>query len=56
MDDDDDFGRHSTAELMDMVDGDGFLLGSLPRPYAHDWNILHHGVSVVVARGDADVL
>ena len=56
MDDDDDRAeRHSEAELVDMVDGEGAVLGSLPRPYVHAWNVLHRGVGLIVAK-DEDVL
>ncbi|KAL3770408.1 hypothetical protein ACHAW5_002325 [Stephanodiscus triporus] len=57
MDDDYDRAgrRHSEAELVDMVDGTGAVLGSLPRPYVHAWNVLHRGVGLLVSK-DEDVL
>ncbi len=41
--------RYSKAELVDMVDHKGRVLGSLPQPYVHAWNILHRGVGLIVA-------
>jgi hypothetical protein len=41
--------RYSEAELVDMVDREGRVLGSLPRPYVHAWNILHRGIGLIVA-------
>jgi hypothetical protein len=32
-----------------MVDREGRVLGSLPGPYVHAWNILHRGVGLIVA-------
>jgi 8-oxo-dGTP pyrophosphatase MutT (NUDIX family) len=38
-------------ELVDMVNGEGFVLGALPRPYIHTWNILHRGSGILVSKG-----
>ena len=46
--------RYSESELVDMVDREGRILGSLPRPYVHAWNILHRGVGLIVTK-DEDV-
>jgi 8-oxo-dGTP pyrophosphatase MutT (NUDIX family) len=43
---------YSEAELVDMVDREGRVLGSLPRPYVHAWNILHRGVGLIVAKDE----
>ena len=52
IDDDDDASRYSESELVDMVDREGRIMGSLPRPYVHAWNILHRGVGVIVTRDE----
>lgn len=38
-------------ELVDMVNNQGEVLGGLPRPYVHTWNILHRGVGILVTKG-----
>eukprot|EP00986_Skeletonema_menzelii_P020424 scaffold31141_cov154-Skeletonema_menzelii.AAC.3 len=35
-------------ELVDMVNNNGDVLGSLPRPYVHTYNILHRGIGMIV--------
>ena len=47
-----DGARYSDAELVDMVDREGRVLGSLPRPYVHAWNVLHRGVGLIVTRDE----
>eukprot|EP00956_Cyclotella_meneghiniana_P031904 scaffold85518_cov22-Cyclotella_meneghiniana.AAC.1 len=38
--------QFANMELVDMVNDQGdVILGSLPRPYVHTWNILHRGVA-----------
>ena len=46
---------YSKAEIVDMVDNEGTVLGSLPRPYVHLYNTLHRGVGVVVSK-DVDII
>jgi len=43
---------YSKAEIVDMVDNEGTVLGSVPRPYVHLYNTLHRGVGIVVSKGD----
>ncbi|KAL3823282.1 hypothetical protein ACHAXA_003430 [Cyclostephanos tholiformis] len=45
--------RHYESEIVDMVDTNGRVLGSLPRSYVHEYNILHRGVGILVTRGDS---
>ena len=40
----------NNAEIVDMVDNNGMVLGSLPRPYIHTYNILHRGIGMVVTK------
>mmetsp|Transcript_12706 Transcript_12706/g.31005 ORF Transcript_12706/g.31005 Transcript_12706/m.31005 type:complete len:500 (+) Transcript_12706:79-1578(+) len=47
--------QHAKSELVDMVNHDGMVLGSLPRPYVHKWNILHRGIGLIVSKDD-DIL
>ena len=47
--------EYSKAELVDMVDNDGNVLGSLPRPYVHLYNTLHRGIGIVVSK-DTDII
>eukprot|EP00956_Cyclotella_meneghiniana_P002232 scaffold2511_cov25-Cyclotella_meneghiniana.AAC.1 len=48
--------QYANMELVDMVNDQGdVILGSLPRPYVHTWNILHRGVGVIVSR-DVSIL
>jgi len=35
-------------ELVDMVNNNGDVLGLLPRPYVHTFNILHRGIGMIV--------
>ncbi len=37
-----------------MVDHEDWVLGSLPRPYIHKWNILNRGIGMIVSK-DLDV-
>lgn len=37
-------------ELVDMVSNNGEVLGSLPRPYIHTFNILHRGIGMIVTK------
>lgn len=37
-------------ELVDMVSNSGEVLGSLPRPYIHTFNILHRGIGIIVTK------
>ena len=46
---------YANMEIVDMVDQDGQVLGSLPRPYIHTWNILHRGIGMIVSK-DVDIL
>ena len=49
-------GDHAAnAEIVDMVDNNGMVLGSLPRPYIHKYNILHRGIGMVVTK-DVDII
>ena len=43
--------QYADMELVDMVDGECFVLGALPRPYIHTWNILHRGSGILVSKG-----
>lgn len=47
--------EYSKAEIVDMVDNEGTVLGSLPRPYVHTQNILHRGIGIVVSK-DTDII
>jgi len=46
--------QYATMEIVDMVDRNGEVLGSLPRPYVHTWNILHRGIGMIVSK-DVDI-
>ena len=46
--------HYSEMELVDMVNQHGNVLGSLPRPYIHTYNILHRGIGILVTK-DEDV-
>ena len=46
--------HNSEMELVDMVNQHGNVLGSLPRPYIHTYNILHRGIGILVTK-DEDV-
>jgi 8-oxo-dGTP pyrophosphatase MutT (NUDIX family) len=37
-------------EIVDMVNHHGRILGSLPRPFVHSWNILHRGIGMIVTK------
>jgi 8-oxo-dGTP pyrophosphatase MutT (NUDIX family) len=37
-------------EIVDMVNEQGQILGSLPRPFVHTWNILHRGIGMIVSQ------
>ena len=39
---------YAQMELVDMVNSNGDILGSLPRPYVHTYNILHRGIGMIV--------
>ena len=39
---------YAQMELVDMVNNNGDVLGSLPRPYVHTYNILHRGIGMIV--------
>jgi 8-oxo-dGTP pyrophosphatase MutT (NUDIX family) len=39
-----------SMELVDMVSNNGEVLGSLPRPYIHTFNILHRGIGMIVTK------
>lgn len=47
--------QYAKMEIVDMVNQRGEVLGSLPRPYIHTWNILHRGIGMVVSK-DNDIL
>ena len=47
--------EYSEAEIVDMVDNEGIVLGYLPRPYVHTQNTLHRGVGIVVSK-DEDII
>ena len=40
--------EYAKMELVDMVLNNGDVLGSLPRPYVHTYNILHRGIGMIV--------
>ncbi len=40
--------EYAQMELVDMVNNNGDVLGSLPRPYVHTYNILHRGIGMIV--------
>ncbi|KAK1742271.1 hypothetical protein QTG54_006836 [Skeletonema marinoi] len=40
--------EYAQMELVDMVNSNGEVLGSLPRPYVHTFNILHRGIGMIV--------
>lgn len=42
--------EYSSMEIVDMVNQEGDVLGSLPRPFVHTWNILHRGVGLIVTK------
>jgi len=46
--------QHANMEIVDMVNQQGRVLGSLPRPYIHTWNILHRGIGMIVSK-DVDI-
>lgn len=46
--------QNEHLEVVDMVDHEGIVLGSLPRTYVHKWNILHRGIGMIVCK-DEDV-
>lgn len=41
---------YANMELSDMVNHRGEILGSLPRPFVHTWNILHRGIGMIVSQ------
>jgi 8-oxo-dGTP pyrophosphatase MutT (NUDIX family) len=42
--------QYADLELVDMVNNAGLVLGALPRPYIHTWNILHRGSGILVSK------
>ncbi len=42
--------EYSSMEIVDMVNQEGGVLGSLPRPFVHAWNIFHRGVGLIVTK------
>ncbi|KAL3802436.1 hypothetical protein ACHAWO_004738 [Cyclotella atomus] len=46
---------YANMELVDAVNQQGEILGSLPRPFVHKWNILHRGIGMIVSQ-DASIL
>jgi isopentenyldiphosphate isomerase len=44
------FPDSGSVEFVEMVDRHGHALGRLPRPYIHQFNLLHRGVGLFVAR------
>lgn len=46
---------YANMELNDMVNQNGEILGSVPRPFVHSWNILHRGIGMIVSQ-DANML
>jgi len=46
--------QYANMEIVDMVNNEGRVLGSLPRPYVHTWNILHRGIGMIVSK-DVDI-
>lgn len=38
-------------EMSDMVDQDGTVIGYIPRPLLHKYNVLHRGIGIVVSKG-----
>eukprot|EP00984_Skeletonema_dohrnii_P006564 scaffold2352_cov90-Skeletonema_dohrnii-CCMP3373.AAC.3 len=40
--------EYAQIELVDMVNNNGEVLGSLPRPFVHTFNILHRGIGMIV--------
>jgi len=40
----------SDAEIVDMVDQEGAVLGMVPRSLVHSFNILHRGIGVIVSK------
>ena len=40
--------EYAKMELVEMVNNNGDVLGSLPRPYVHTYNILHRGIGMIV--------
>lgn len=42
--------EYAQMELVDMVNNNGDVLGSLPRPYVHTYNILHRGIGMIVTK------
>lgn len=47
--------QYAEMEIVDMVNQEGEVLGSLPRPYIHSWNILHRGIGMIVSK-DVNIL
>jgi 8-oxo-dGTP pyrophosphatase MutT (NUDIX family) len=43
---------YSEVELVDMVNQHGNVLGSLPRPFIHTYNILHRGIGMIVTKDE----
>ncbi|KAL3789735.1 hypothetical protein HJC23_006728 [Cyclotella cryptica] len=46
---------YAGMEIVDMVNQHGHILGSLPRPFVHSWNILHRGIGMIVTK-DTSIL
>ena len=46
---------YASMEIVDMVNQNGDILGSLPRPFIHTYNILHRGIGMIVSR-DVSIL
>ena len=42
----------ASAEIVDMVNQEGQVLGSLPRPFVHTWNLLHRGIGMIVIKDE----
>ena len=41
---------YASMEIVDMVNQNGDILGSLPRPFVHAYNILHRGIGMIVSQ------
>ena len=46
---------YANMEIVDMVNQNGDILGSLPRPFVHTYNILHRGIGMIVSQ-DVSIL
>lgn len=45
--------KYAAMEIVDMVNDQGQVLGSLPRPFVHTHNLLHRGIGMIVSKDES---